>query len=79
MFLDIRQITGGPIKISRLILLKMHYDQVMTGQDRAQKWLPLTALLLAGTLFFVVVFLGWMQHGADIFLTLVETGLAYCF
>ncbi len=51
----------------------------MTGHARAQKWLPLTALLLAGTLFSLIVFLGWMHHGADIFLTLIETGLAYCF
>lgn len=51
----------------------------MTVHARAQKWLPLTALLFAGTLFSVIVFLGWMHHGADIFLTLIETGLAYCF
>jgi hypothetical protein len=51
----------------------------MTGLAHAQKWLPLTALLFAGTLFSVAVFFGWMHHGADIFLTLIDSGLAYCF
>lgn len=67
------------IKISRFIWLQVRYDAGMTIQVRSQKWLPMTALLLAGTLFSVAVFLGWMHHGADIFLTLIETGLAYCF
>jgi hypothetical protein len=51
----------------------------MSDVARSQKWLPLTALMLAGTLFTLAVFLGWLRYGSDIFLTLIESGLAYCF
>jgi hypothetical protein len=76
--ISVKFLVGG-FKISRFILNEVSYDTAMTGFARSQKWLPLTALLLAGTLFSLVVFLGWMHHGADIFLTLIESGLAYCF
>ncbi|MDQ0421325.1 hypothetical protein J2045_002361 [Peteryoungia aggregata LMG 23059] len=46
---------------------------------RLQRWLPYAALFLAGTLFSVAVFLGWMRFGGAIFLSLIESGLAYCF
>ncbi|MDH4414145.1 MAG: hypothetical protein QE484_12615, partial [Rhizobium sp.] len=77
--LDIRQMLCREIKISRFIPSELRYDAAMTGLERSPKWLPLTALLLAGTLFSLVVFLGWMRHGTDIFLALIESGLAYCF
>jgi hypothetical protein len=51
----------------------------MTDVDRTQRWLPYTVLLLAGTLLTFAVFLGWMRFGAEIFLSLIESGLAYCF
>ncbi len=51
----------------------------MSDIARAQRWLPYTALLLAATLFTVAVFLGWMRFGGEIFLSLIESGLAYCF
>ena len=46
---------------------------------RTQKWLPYTALLLAGAIFTLSVFIGWMRFGGEIFLSLIESGLAYCF
>lgn len=51
----------------------------MSDLARSQKWLPYTALFLAGVVFTLVVFLGWMRFGGEIFLTLIESGLAYCF
>lgn len=51
----------------------------MAEAVRSHRWLPLTALVLAGALFTLAVFLGWMRYGGDIFLTLIESGLAYCF
>jgi hypothetical protein len=66
-------------KFSRFILNELRYDSGMSDFVRSQKWLPLTALMLAGTLFTMAVFLGWLRYGSDIFLTLIESGLAYCF
>jgi hypothetical protein len=51
----------------------------MSDVARTQKWLPYTALLLAGTIFTVIVFIGWMRFDGEIFLSLIESGLAYCF
>jgi hypothetical protein len=51
----------------------------MSDVARSQKWLPYTALFLAGAVFTAVVFVGWVRFGGDIFLTLIESGLAYCF
>ncbi|MFN3720920.1 MAG: hypothetical protein ACK4UW_18645 [Rhizobium rhizophilum] len=51
----------------------------MSDGARTQNWLPYTALLLAGAIFTVVVFIGWMRFDGDIFLSLIESGLAYCF
>lgn len=70
---------GPEFKFSRFILNELRYDGVMSDFARSQKWLPLTALMLAGTLFTVTVFLGWLHYGSDIFLSLIESGLAYCF
>lgn len=39
--------------------------------------------IAAGLLFFTAstgaAFAGWLNHGAEIFLVLAETGLAWCF
>ncbi|KPF51716.1 hypothetical protein IP85_21530 [Rhizobium sp. AAP116] len=70
---------GPEFKFSRFILKELRYHGVMSDFARSQKWLPLTALMLAGTLFTVTVFLGWLHYGSDIFLSLIESGLAYCF
>lgn len=51
---------------------------MITSQDRSRH-LPLAALGLAGLLVSVIVFLGWMRFGGEIFLTLIDSGLAYCF
>lgn len=51
----------------------------MADAVRSQKWLSLTVLLLAGTLFSAAVFLGWMRFGGEIFISLIESGLTYCF
>ncbi|WP_187182258.1 hypothetical protein [Rhizobium sp. WL3] len=51
----------------------------MSDVARTQNWLPYTALLLAGGIFTVVVFIGWMRFDGEIFLSLIESGLAYCF
>lgn len=51
----------------------------MSDLARSQKWLPYTALFLAGAVFTLAVFLGWMRFGGEIFLTLIESGLVYCF
>lgn len=51
----------------------------MSDVARTQRWLPYAALLLAGALFTVTVFFGWMRFGGEIFLSLIESGLAYCF
>lgn len=51
----------------------------MSDLARSQKLLPYTALFLAGAVFTLAVFLGWMRFGGEIFLTLIESGLAYCF
>lgn len=57
----------------------MRYDPGMfTSQDRSRH-LPIVALGLAGLLVSVIVFLGWMRFGGEIFLTLIDSGLAYCF
>jgi hypothetical protein len=57
----------------------MRYDLGMiTSQDRSRH-LPLAALGLAGLLASAVIFLGWMRFGGEIFLTLIDSGLAYCF
>ena len=48
------------------------------SQDRSRH-LPLLALGLAGLLVSVFVFLGWIRFGGEIFLTLIDSGLAYCF
>ena len=51
----------------------------MSDIARSQKWLPYTALFLAGALLTVAVFMVWMRFGGEIFLSLIESGLAYCF
>jgi hypothetical protein len=51
----------------------------MLDVARAQKWLPYTALFLAGAILTFGVFLGWMRFGGEIFLSLIDSGLAYCF
>jgi hypothetical protein len=66
-------------KFSRFIRTELRYHGVMSDFVRSQKWLPLTALMLAGTLFTMAVFLGWLHYGSEIFLSLIESGLAYCF
>ena len=51
----------------------------MMEVERSQKWLPYAALFLAGALMTLVAFFGWMRFGGEIFLSLIESGLAYCF
>ncbi|UJW74114.1 hypothetical protein [Rhizobium sp. SL42] len=51
----------------------------MITVERHSKLLPLAAIGLAGALLAGLIFIGWMRYGSAIFLSLVETGLSYCF
>ncbi|WP_170253538.1 MULTISPECIES: hypothetical protein [Alphaproteobacteria] len=50
-------------------------DHVASGRSNH---LLIAALVLAGGLFSVLVFAGWVRFGADIVLTLAENGLSSC-
>jgi hypothetical protein len=51
----------------------------MIHTEHRSRHLPLAALGLAGLLMSVLVFLGWVRFGGDIFLALIDSGVAYCF
>jgi hypothetical protein len=57
----------------------MRYDLRMMYPEHRSRYLPMAALGLAGILVSVVIFLGWMRFGGEIFLSLIDSGLAYCF
>ncbi|EHS51588.1 hypothetical protein PDO_1846 [Rhizobium sp. PDO1-076] len=52
---------------------------MMFTAERRLKFLPLAAIGLASVLIACLIFIGWMRYGSAIFLSLVETGLSYCF
>lgn len=56
------------------------YDPRMRTETKKSP-LPLVFALLAGALalIFLFAFQGWIAHGADIFLSLAEAGLSWCF
>ncbi|WP_165826175.1 MULTISPECIES: hypothetical protein [Rhizobium] len=51
----------------------------MIHSEHRSRHLPLAALGLAGLLAAFLIFLGWMRFGSEIFLSLIDSGLAYCF
>lgn len=57
----------------------MRYHGRMIHSQNRSRHLPLAALGLAGLLASFLIFLGWMRFGGEIFLSLIDSGLAYCF
>lgn len=51
----------------------------MIALQRKTRYLALAALGLAGLLGSTFVFFGWMRFGGEIFLSAIDSGLAYCF
>ncbi|MDH4440435.1 MAG: hypothetical protein QE284_08615 [Rhizobium sp.] len=51
----------------------------MIQSENRSRHLPLAALGLAAVLLCLVIFLGWIRYGSQIFLSLIDSGLAYCF
>lgn len=49
--------------------------------DMKKSLSPLAFALLAGVLalVFLLAFQGWVAHGADIFLSLAQAGISWCF
>ncbi|WP_139812550.1 hypothetical protein [Ensifer aridi] len=49
--------------------------------DTKKSLSPLVLALVTGALalVFLLTFQGWIAHGADIFLSLAQTGLSWCF
>jgi hypothetical protein len=49
--------------------------------DTKKSLSPLILTLVAGalTLVFLLAFQGWIANGADIFLSLAQAGLSWCF
>lgn len=56
------------------------YDGPMRT-DMKKSLSPLILALVTGALALVLLltFQGWMAHGADIFLSLAQSGLSWCF
>lgn len=51
-------------------------------EDQAHRRLPpltIAALAGVGLLLSLAVFLGWITQGPEIFLTMAESGLSWCF
>lgn len=50
-------------------------------EDANQRPQPLmiTAIAGGGLLLFLVAFLGWIIQGPEMFLTMAQTGLSWCF
>lgn len=65
--------------IGRVFRLAMRYHSRMMYSQHRPRYLPLAALGLAAVLMAFVIFLGWLRFGGEIFLALVDSGLAYCF
>jgi hypothetical protein len=57
----------------------MGYDGGMIHSEHRSRHLPLAAFGLAGLLALILIFLGWMRFGSEILLSLIDSGLAYCF
>lgn len=56
------------------------YDRRMRT-DTKRSLSPLLLALVTGALaiVFLLAFQGWIAHGADIFLSLAEAGISWCF
>ncbi|WP_099050913.1 hypothetical protein [Pararhizobium polonicum] len=49
------------------------------NNGKPPRTLTITALAGAGVLLSAVAFLGWIVQGPDMFLTMAENGLSWCF
>jgi hypothetical protein len=60
-------------------LRRRGYIQAMTRPASIQGALALAAAAVALSAVTGLAFAGWLGHGADIFLSLAQSGLSWCF
>jgi hypothetical protein len=77
-FLDIRQVVTTDFRMGPVFRPQMRYDNRMIDTQHRSRHLSMAALWLAGLLVSFLVFFGWMRFGSEIFLSLIDSGLAYC-
>ena len=55
------------------------YPVLMTTESARPSRIPLDVGSAIAAALLAVAFIGWIQNGSAIFLTLAETGMSWCF